>query len=132
MSNRNAISDLVVHITKVWFLPVFSSLCFIFNIFLQHGIKTHNGHWKSSVKGRFNFINSQIVYNFICTICKNVLRNAVQIPESNDSKRSCLEYYKDNIRYVSGIGNDFFVFFYYRIAFAGYLHSSYRISFSMW
>ena len=47
------------------------------------------------------FINSQEVDKFICTICKNVLRNAVQIPESNDPKRACLDCYKDNIRYVS-------------------------------
>ena len=56
------------------------------------------------------FINSQEVYKFICTICKNVLRNAVQIPESNDPKRACLDCYKDNIKYVSSFLT-IFVFF---------------------
>ena len=59
------------------------------------------------------FIKLQEGGKFICTICKNVLRNAVQIPESNDPKRACLDCYKDNIRYVSS-----FLIFFYRTLFA--------------
>ena len=59
------------------------------------------------------FTNLQEGGKFICTICKNVLRNAVQIPESNDPKRACLDCYKDNIRYVSS-----FLIFFYRTLFA--------------
>ena len=59
------------------------------------------------------FINLQEGGKFICTICKNVLRNAVQIPVSNDPKRACLDCYKANIRYVSS-----FLIFFYRTLFA--------------
>ena len=55
------------------------------------------------------FINLHEVGKFICTICKNVLRDAVQIPESNDPKRACLDCYKDNIRYVSSFLIIFFL-----------------------
>ena len=47
------------------------------------------------------FIDPKLAEKFICTICKNVLKNAVQIPESLDPKRACQDCYKDNIRYVS-------------------------------
>ena len=69
------------------------------------------------------FINSQEVYKFICTICKNVLRNAVQIPESNDPKRACLDCYKDNIRYVSSFLT-IFCFFPWLHQQATYSHST--------
>ena len=74
------------------------------------------------------FINSHEVYKYICTICNNVLRNAVQIPESNDPKRACLDCYKDNIKYVSSFLTSFC--FFSMIALAGHLHPFYRISFS--
>ena len=59
---------------------------------------------KPEQKGGYNlklFIDGETAKNFICAICKNVLRNAVQIPQSNDPKRACQDCYKDNIRYVS-------------------------------
>ena len=56
------------------------------------------------------FINLQEVGKFICTICQNVLRDAVQIPESNDPKRACLDCYKENIRYVISFLMFFFTF----------------------
>ena len=46
------------------------------------------------------FVDAKLAETFICTICKNVLKNAVQIPESLDPKRACQDCYKDNIRYV--------------------------------
>ena len=46
------------------------------------------------------FVDPKLAETFICTICKNVLKNAVQIPESLDPKRACQDCYKDNIRYV--------------------------------
>ena len=46
------------------------------------------------------FIDPKVAEKFICTICKNVLKNAVQVPESTDPKRACQDCYKDNIRYV--------------------------------
>ena len=54
------------------------------------------------------FINLEEIDKFICAICKNVLRDAVQIPESNDLKRACLDCYKNNIRYVSSFLMNFF------------------------
>ena len=57
------------------------------------------------------FINLEEIDKFICAICKNVLRDAVQIPESNDPKRACLDCYKNNIRYVSSFMMNFFTEF---------------------
>lgn len=55
------------------------------------------------------FIDPKLAEKFICTICKNVLKNAVQIPESLDPKRACQDCYKDNIRYVSCLKSVFFI-----------------------
>ena len=55
------------------------------------------------------FIDPKPAEKFICTICKNVLKNAVQIPESLDPKRACQDCYKDNIRYVSYLKRVFFI-----------------------
>ena len=44
------------------------------------------------------FIDSKAVEKYICTICKNVLKHAVQIPESVDPKRACQDCYQENIR----------------------------------
>ena len=49
------------------------------------------------------FIDPKLAEMFICTICKNVLKNAIQITESVDPKRVCQDCYKDNIRYVSSL-----------------------------
>ena len=57
------------------------------------------------------FINLEEIDKFICAICKNVLRDAAQITESNDPKRACLDCYKNNIRYVSS----FLMNFFYRV-----------------
>ena len=46
------------------------------------------------------FINSKAAEKYICTICKSVLKHAVQIPESVDPKRACQDCYQENIRYV--------------------------------
>ena len=59
------------------------------------------------------FINLEEIDKFICAICKNVLRDAAQIPESNDPKRACLDCYKNNIRYVSSFLMKFFTEFCY-------------------
>ena len=46
------------------------------------------------------FIDSVAAKNFNCAICKDMLRNPVQIPQSSNPKRSCQDCYEDNIRYV--------------------------------
>ena len=58
------------------------------------------------------FIDPQSVEKFICPICKNVLRAAIQIPQSNDPKRACEVCYKENIRYVAAILTHFKFIFY--------------------
>ena len=55
-------------------------------------------------KGGYNlklFSNAEAAKHFICAICKNVLRDPIQIPQSNDPKRACQDCYKDNIQYVT-------------------------------
>ena len=49
------------------------------------------------------FVDVESVENFICAICNNVLRVAIQIPQSNDPRRACEICYKENIRYVLAI-----------------------------
>ena len=44
------------------------------------------------------FVNLPAVSDFICAICMNVLRNAVQIPQSNNPKRACQMCYKERIQ----------------------------------
>ena len=54
-------------------------------------------------KGGYNpkmFNNQHAIENYICTICSNVLREAVQIPQSADPKRACHDCYNSNIRYA--------------------------------
>lgn len=46
------------------------------------------------------FVDTQLVEKFICAICKNVLRAAIQIPQSNDPRRACEVCYRENIRYA--------------------------------
>ena len=46
------------------------------------------------------FIDPEAAKSFMCAICKNVLRNPVQIPQSDNPKRACQDCYKDSIRYV--------------------------------
>lgn len=54
-----------------------------------------NGGYKLEI-----FVDSEVAKTFVCAICKNVLRNPVQIPQSNNPKRACQDCYKDSIRYV--------------------------------
>ena len=49
------------------------------------------------------FVDVQSAENFICAICNNVLRVAIQILKSNDPRRACEVCYKENIRYVVAI-----------------------------
>lgn len=49
------------------------------------------------------FEDPQAINKFICEICNNVLRDAVQIPQSVDPKRACGDCYKNNIRYAHTI-----------------------------
>ena len=54
-------------------------------------------------RGGYNpklFKNQQVIQQYICGICKNVLKDAVQIPEPTDPKRACHDCYKSNIRYA--------------------------------
>lgn len=46
------------------------------------------------------FNDQQAIQKYICTICNNVLKNAVQIPQSADPRRACHDCYNSNIRYV--------------------------------
>ena len=54
-----------------------------------------NGGYKLEI-----FVDSEVAKTFVCAICKNVLRNPVQIPQSNNPKRACQDCYQDSIRYV--------------------------------
>lgn len=47
------------------------------------------------------FNNQQAIQNYICAICNNVLKDAVQIPQSANPKRACHDCYNSNIRYVN-------------------------------
>ena len=62
-------------------------------------MEIENPALKGGYKLKF-FIDSEAAKNFICAICKNVLRNPVQIPQSQNPKRACQDCYKDSIRYV--------------------------------
>ena len=46
------------------------------------------------------FNNQHAIENYICAICSNVLREAVQIPQSANPKRACHDCYNSNIRYA--------------------------------
>ena len=73
---------------------------FIASMTSKHQMKIE----KPEQKGGYNlnlFIDGEAAKNVTCAICKNVLRNPVQIPQSNDPKRACKDCYEDNIRYVS-------------------------------
>ena len=41
------------------------------------------------------FVNIRAVSDFICAICMNVLKDAVQIPQSTNPKRACQSCYKE-------------------------------------
>lgn len=45
------------------------------------------------------FNDQQAIQNYICAICNNVLKDAVQIPQSADPRRACHDCYNSNIRY---------------------------------
>lgn len=54
-------------------------------------------------KGGYNsklFHNQQAIQKYNCAICSNVLKDALQIPESNDPERACRDCYERNIRYA--------------------------------
>ena len=46
------------------------------------------------------FNDQQAIKKYICPICNNVLRDAVQIPQSADPRRACHDCYNRNVRYV--------------------------------
>ena len=46
------------------------------------------------------FNDQQAIKKYICAICNNVLKDAVQIPQSADPRRACQDCYNNNIRYV--------------------------------
>ena len=46
------------------------------------------------------FNDQQAIKKYICAICNNVLKDAVQIPQSADPRRACHDCYNNNIRYV--------------------------------
>ena len=73
---------------------------FITSVTLKHQMKIEKPEQKGGYSLKL-FIDGEAAKNFTCAICKNVLRNAVQIPQSNDPKRACKDCYEDSIRYVS-------------------------------
>ena len=46
------------------------------------------------------FNDQQAIKKYICAICNNVSKDAVQIPQSADPRRACQDCYNNNIRYV--------------------------------
>ena len=59
---------------------------------------------KPARKGGYNlrlFINAEEARKYICPICKNVLRNSVQVSNSSIGTRVCKNCCEDNIQYVN-------------------------------
>ena len=46
------------------------------------------------------FNDQQAIKKYICAICNNVLKDAVQIPQLADPKRACHDCYTNNTRYA--------------------------------
>ena len=74
-------------------------LCYAFVVSMlsKYHIETEHSN-QSAGYNRKLFINPEAITKYICHICKNVLRDPVQIPSLSDPKRACQKCYKDNLR----------------------------------
>ena len=73
---------------------------FVISMLSKHHRETDHST-RNTGYSRKLFINPEAITKYICAICKNVLRDPVQIPALSDPKRACENCYKDNIRWVS-------------------------------